>query len=808
MERQDRKKPQTGEAHANPERKANRTILARTVFLLALCGVVVFIPLFYKLWTIQIRDHDFYQQKAISQQTRDNAVSASRGQIKDANGKVLATSGTVYDVIISPNDFTTVQENWDEKAQKGNTPKYDRPEAGKVASDLADILGKKEEYLLKLLGKNSKYEVAANRVEREVAEQVWQLIKDQHLSNSVYTIPTSKRYYAYGSLASQVIGWVNPNTGNTGAYGMEALYEEELAGETGRVVTARKGDGTEMKYSFQDYYDATDGYDLNLTLDASIQFYCERILEKGVEMFDVQNGGFAIAMDPNTGAIKAWANSPTYDLNNPWTVSDPVLSEYLETVKAELAENGELTEEEKDAAYRKALGDIQNKQWRNRAVSDSYEPGSTFKSIVLAAALEEGVVNDASSFYCPGYAVVAGRKISCFNGTVHGSQNLAKAVSNSCNAAFISIGQALGAEKFYDYLEDFGFLEPTGIDMQGENKLNPVPNLIWSREKFTSANGITNLATASFGQRFQVSPIQLITAFSSVINGGHLMQPYVMDSITDSQGNIVKQNQPTEVRQVISQETSDKVRTILEGVVDGGGGKRAYVPGYRIGGKTGTSETLEDILGEDRTIVSFIGFAPADDPQIVILLAFDRPKPATPGGRLTEKGYYISGGNMAGVLAGELMEDILEYLGVEKSYTEEQQAFIDLTVPNVVGQTAQIAQDALKSNGFTYRVVGEGETVTDQIPVGGAVIPSGSQVVLYMGEEKPTDQVAVPSLWGKTAAEAQEALRPFGLYLRVGGTSRYMSANATVASQSIYSGTLVDRGTVIECRFSDNTVQD
>ncbi len=808
MERQDRKKPQAGEAHINPERKANRTILARTVFLLALCGVVVFIPLFYKLWTIQIRDHDFYQQKAISQQTRDNAVSASRGQIKDANGKVLATSGTVYDVIISPNDFIAVQESWDEKAKKGNTPKYDRPEAGRVAAALAEVLGKDEGYLLKLIGKNSYYEVAANRVEREVAEQVWQLIKDQHLSNSVYTIPTSKRYYAYGSLASQVIGWVNPNTGNTGAYGMEALYEEELAGETGRVVTAKKGDGTEMKYSFQDYYDATDGYDLNLTLDASIQFYCERILEKGVEMFDVQNGGFAIAMDPNTGAIKAWANSPTYDLNDPWKVSDPVLSEYLETVKAELAEKGELTEEEKKKAYNKALGEVQNKQWRNRAISDSYEPGSTFKSIVLSAALEEGAVNENSSFYCPGYAVVAGRKISCFNNTVHGSQNLAKAVSNSCNAAFISIGQALGAEKFYDYLEDFGFLEPTGIDMQGENKLNPVPNLIWSRERFTSAIGITNLATASFGQGLQVSPIQLITAFSSVINGGHLMKPYVMDSITDSQGNIVEQNQPTEVRQVISKETSDKVRTILEGVVDGGGGKRAYVPGYRIGGKTGTSETLESRLGQDRTIVSFIGFAPADDPQIVILLAFDKPQPAVPGGRLTEKGYYISGGNMAGVLAGELMEDILEYLGVERSYTEEQRAFIDLTVPNVVGQTAQIAQDALKSNGFTYRVVGEGETVTDQIPVGGAVIPSGSQVVLYMGEEKPTDQVAVPSLWGKTAAEAQEILRPFGLYLRVGGTSRYMSANATVASQSIYWGTLVERGTVIECRFSDNTVQD
>ena len=816
MERENKDNKRKEGTTVGVDRKLNRTILHRTLFLLVTFGLLTFIPLFFRLWTIQIRDHELYQGKAISQQTRDNAVSANRGKILDVNGNVLASSGTVYDVILSPGDFKAVQENWDKKFKddKGNilTEKrgyYPRPEADTVAAALAEILEVDYERLRAYFEKNTKYEQLTTRVEREVAQEIWQLISDMHLSNSVYTTPTTTRYYSYGSLASQVIGWVNPNLDNTGAYGMESMYEEELAGETGRVVTAKKGDGTEMKYSFQDYYDATDGNDLHLTIDTSIQYYCERILEKGVEMFDVQNGGFVIAMDPKTGAILAWANSPTYDLNDPWTVSDPVLAEYLETVRTELAEKGELTEEDKKKAYNTALGNAQNKQWRNKAISDSYEPGSTFKSIVLSIALEEGVVSEASTFYCPGYYVVDGSRISCWQKDGrHGTQTLTQAVQNSCNPAFMQIGQAVGAETFYDYLVNYGLLEPTGIDMQGESKRDPVPNLIWPRSTFTAGTTDQNtyLATASFGQGLQITPIQLITAISAVVNGGHLMQPYVMDSITDAEGNVVLQTEPTEVRQVISEETSERCRAILEKVVDGGTGKRAYVPGYRVGGKTGSSETLESRRGEDRTIVSFVGFAPADDPQIVTLVAFDKPQPVSKGSNYTANGYYISGGNMAGMLTGELMEDILEYMGVERVYTEEQQAFIDVTVPNVVGQVSSVGIDAAKSAGFTVRTVGEGDTVTGQIPVGGAVIPSGSQVVLYLGEEKPADQVAIPSLWGKTAAQAQEILEKYGLYLRVSGSSRYMSANATVASQSIAWGTLVERGTVVECQFSDNSM--
>ncbi|MCI8651066.1 MAG: PASTA domain-containing protein [Oscillospiraceae bacterium] len=785
--------------HVSPDRKANRTILLRTLLLLVMFGILTFIPLFGKLYAIQIRDHEMYQEKAIGQQTMDNAVSANRGQILDSNGKVLAMSATVYDVILSPNDFRKLQNNWDERyGKKPEGAKYPRPEVGDVSAGLAEILGLDPQKVQERMEKNTYYEVAATRIETEVADDLRQYITDKHLSNSVLLVPTTKRYYPYSSLAAQVIGWVNWKNDNKGAYGMEALYEEDLAGKTGRVVTAKDGDGKEMKYSFQDYYDASDGNTLHLTVDATIQYYCERVLEKGIEMFDVQNGGFVIAMDPKTGAIKAWANSPNYDLNTPWTITDPVLSEYLETVKNDPTAI--------ESAYNEALGQAQNRQWRNKAMNDSYEPGSTFKSMVLAAALEEGVVNENSTFYCPGYYVVGNDSISCSQKAPgHGSQNLAKAVANSCNPAFMMIGQALGAEKFYNYLEDFGFLEKTGIDMQGEGN-----SIVWPRSTFVapSTQQNTYLATASFGQGFQATPIQLITAASAVINGGHLMKPYVMESITAPDGTIIQQTEPTEVRQVISEETSARCRTILEGVVNGGTGKRAYVPGYRIGGKTGSSETVESRRGEDRTIVSFLGFAPADDPQIVVLLAYDAPKRSSSGSKLTSRGYYISGGNMAAVMAGELLSDILGDMGVEKVYTEAERAKIDMVVPNVVDQTAQIGQEAIQNSGFSVRTVGEGNVVTDQIPAGGAVIPSGSQVVLYLGEEKPADLVDVPDVRGKTAAQAQEILGQYGLYLKVSGSSSYMSSDAVVASQTIWVGTSVERGTVVECIFSDNTMVD
>ena len=789
-----------------PDRRANRTILVRTLFLLTLFGVAAFVPLLVRLWQIQIRDYDKYQGMAVEQQTADSTVEANRGTIYDRSGETLAMSATVYNIQLSPKEILACQEAYREKAanaaENGKTLDYPEPTNEFIASNLAQILDLEEADILKRLAKTSSmYEMIKWRVEDNERDAVISFINENHITG-IYTPPTTKRYYPKNSLAAQVIGWVNYSEGR-GAYGVEAQYDEALSGETGRIVTAKNGDGTQMLYRYEDYYDATDGDNLTLTLDSAIQSYCESILKKGIEQFEVQDGGFCIAMDPNTGEILAWANSPTFDLNNPWTVSDPVLNQYLEDIKSggytkeeayqkALAE-GASSEEARDKAISAAETEVLYTQWANRSISSTYEPGSTFKSIVLAAALEEGVVTENSHFYCSGVAQVDGWNgppIKCSDRDGHGDQNLAKAVANSCNPAFIKIGQALGAEKFYDYLEDFGFLEKTGIDMLGEQDYS---SLIWPRDKFTGVD----LAVASFGQRFQVTPIQLITAASAVINGGHLMQPYVVSQVTDGEGNVLQRNEPTEVRQVVSEQTSERCRTILEGVVNGGTGHNAAVEGYRIGGKTGSSQT---VYSDDYTIVSFLGFAPADDPQVIILLAYNSPKPAFPGSNTTAGGWYISGGNMAAIMAGELLEDILGHLGVEKTYT----ANADVLVPNLSGLNLADATSALQKNNLTLRTVGDGGTVTGQIPAAGASIPGGSQVVLYMGEAVPTDQVQVPSVIGLTAEQARQKLADAGLYMRATGATEYGS-HVVAYEQSTAAGASVNRGTTIEVRFTDST---
>lgn len=779
------------------DRRANRTILWRSIFLMVVFGAMIFIPLLWKLWDLQIVQHEKLLEEAIDQQTADMPVSANRGTIYDANGTILSMSATVHTVVLSPKAVVELQEDYaeaveDAKAGDGEYPDYPEPKNELIASGLAEILGVDELTIMEKLAKTSRqYEIVKSKVEENVAEQVRAFIADNKLSNGVFLEPDTKRYYPYSSLASHVIGFVNAD--NEGSYGLEARYNDELSGEAGRVVTAKNARGTEMFSHYENYIDAVDGSDLNLTLDANIQSMLESTLAEGIETFDVQNGGFAIAMDPNTGAVLGMASSPEYDLNNYGTIADLTTAEELEQLKVTA------TEEE----YLTALQQAQWDQWRNKALNDTYEPGSTFKSLVLAAALEEGVVSESDTFYCPGYAKVADRTIKCHDHEGHGTQTLAQAVENSCNPAFIAIGQKLGAEKFYDYLERYGMIGTTGIDIPGEGSNE---SLVWARSLFTSEQGITSLATASFGQRFQVTPIQLITGIASVINGGHLYQPYVVESAVDDNGNVTYQHEATEVRQVISESTSETVRKILEGVVDGGTGKNAYVAGYRIAGKTGTSETLST---DKHNIVSFVGFAPANDPQVIVLLAYDGPKPVVQGSNYTEDGYYISGGNMAAPMAGKLIASILDYMGVEKQYTPEELSGADTMVPQLKGHYLDYAQTLVKQAGLTCRTVGEGNVVTGQIPASGAYIPGNSQVVLYLGnEEVPTDQVEVPDVVGLTPEEVQNKLNDAGLYLRASGAVEYYVSSNEAISQSYAAGTLVDRGTVIEVRFVDGSVQD
>lgn len=779
----------------NTDGRANRIILGRTIALMCVFGVVTFAPLLWKLWQIQIVGHDKYQGMAIGQQTRDMVVTAPRGTIYDARNNILAISSDVQNVVISPKDILEMQKAYQEKyAEEKPEDGHPEPTPELITSGLAQILGIEQEKIMKRMeNTKSQYEVLQWRVDDDVSARVREFIVTNQLYPGVFLSPDTKRIYPYSSLAAQVIGWVNANDDNKGAYGLEAYREELLAGEAGRVVTSKNASGTEMLSSYENYVDPVSGYNLNLTLDATIQSYCERVLSEGIDTYDVQQGGFAIVMNPKTGAILAMASAPNYDLNLPRQVSDPVLAAYLESVKNDPAGGEE--------AYARALADSQFKQWRNKALNDTYEPGSTFKIMVLAAALEEGVVDESNHFFCSGSVRVADHTIRCSRREGHGDQTLRKAVMNSCNPAFMAIGQKLGAEKFYQYLKDFGFLEKTGIDLQGEASN---AGLVWPEEDFTGPYGVASLATASFGQRFQVTPLQLITAASASVNGGKLMKPYVLQSVTDMNGNVISDTQPTVVRQVVSEQTSELVRSILKSVVcDGGTGKNANVPGYQVGGKTGTSETIPKT--ENRYIVSFLGVAPAEDPQVVVLLAYDHPTPAFPGANTTAKGYYISGGNMAAIRAGELMGDILEYLGVEKQYSADELAGADVATPKTAGLALKDAETLLQSKGLGFRTVGDGTVVTGQIPAHGTLLPGNSQVVLYLGEDVPTERVAVPDVTGKGPEAVRNALANAGLYMRASGAT---SGSIIADSQKIEAGTMVKPGAVIEVGFIDTQIQD
>ena len=787
--------------------RSKRTIFRRTVFLMGLCGVVLFVPLLLRLWTVAVADHDYYQQLASGQQTLDLAVSASRGNIYDREGNVLAMSATVYTLVLSPRDL--VQDKVPEKEYTGEDGSLDRTaweaavkaEQDRLVADLMALVpGLDQERLeTQVRATQYAYREIKTEIEEEEAEAIRTYIVENKTSHYLYLIAGTKRYYPYAGLAAQALGFVNAEGG---AYGIEAVYDDVLEGAAGRVVTTRTGKGTQIYNSYSEFVDAVDGYDLTLTIDATIQSYLEKTLAEGIEQFDVRMGGFAIAMDPNTGAILGIASSPDFDPNSYSAVLDPILSQEMEAETEELyqqlkANNTEgLTDEElRSRAESQAYSNAVNAQWRSKAINDRYEPGSTFKALVLAAALEEGVVSESDTFTCTGSIRVAGysKPIHCSDREGHGTQTLAKAVQNSCNPAFIQIGQRLGVEKFYEYFKAFGMTEETGIDLPGEEK-----GVNWGANMTN-----VDLAVASFGQRFNVTPIQMITGFSAAINGGYLYQPYAVQTVSDQSGAVVRSTQPTLVRQVISQQTSQRVSAILESVVTEGTGGNAYVAGYRIGGKTGSSETGE----EGRTIVSFMGFAPADDPQVIVLLGYDCPQEREPGSHYSTTGYYISGGNMTARKAGPLIAEILDYLGVEKQYTEAESAAVDVTTPKVTGMTVADAASSLSAKNLKYRTVGEGDTVTSQVPAAASAVPGGSTVILYLGDAIPEESGTVPNVVGLSYAAAREKLEAAGFFMRASGVSTYYSNTTTAGGQSVEAGSTAAIGTVVDVQFS-NVVED
>ena len=738
-------------------RRANRIIQTRSFVLMILMGVVMFVLLFFRLFDLQITRHEELQGKAVNQQTRRTVVTANRGTIYDAGGNILAISSSAETIILSPLEI-------DNAVNDTENPVSWTKES--LAAGLAEILGKDASAIRKRMDNvKSQYEVIQLRADEDTAAKVRSYVDENKIAG-VHLVADTKRYYPYGSLAAQVIGFVGDE--NTGLYGLEAYYEKELEGQSGLVISSKDQAENDMLYTYEQYFAAKNGSDLTLTLDTTIQYYLEKGIESMVDKFSAANGASGIVMDAKTGGILAMASYPNYDLNDFLTVSDQTLQERIE--------RGEST-----------VADMQLLQWRNKALNDTYEPGSTFKILTLSAALEEGVVDKTTTVNCGGSVNISGYTIHCSNKNGHGLQTLVQSVGNSCNPAFINYGLRIGSEKFYEYMRSFGLMNTTGIDLGGE-----------AVGVFAADNSFTqlDLACYAFGQNFTVTPLALIAAQAACVNGGYLHTPYLVERITDSNGNVTYRHDDTPVRQVISEQTSATVRECLEYVVASGTGKNGQVAGYRIGGKTGTADKGQ--TGD--VVVSFLCFAPADDPQVIMLITMDTPSRAT--------GTYVSGGNMVAPTASTVMAEILPYLGVEPSYSAEELLGMDTTVPNVIGMSVEEAKTKLKDRALSYKIVGDGETITDQTPAGGAIIPGKSSVILYVGEEKSTDKCVVPHLIGKTPSEANTTATAAGLLIRFSGTTGSESSSVRVLSQSIDEGTEVEAGTVITVQLGDTSVTD
>lgn len=755
-------------------RQATRTVRRRTFWLMLVLGILAFVVLFFKLYDLQIIQHKQMQTRALDQQTSQTVVSAFRGTIYDRNGSQLAVSVSAEDVVMSPFHMKKQRDEEAERLEKIRLENAQLAEGEKkksvdtivlwdydsLAAKLADILDLSQDDIRERMNNtNSQYELLAKKVDEDTADQIRQLINDLNIEG-LDLVATSRRVYPYGSLASHILGFVGAE--NTGLYGLESRYDQYLQGQSGLVVSAKDVKGNPLPYEYEQYFAAQSGQDVVLTLDANVQYYLEKYVGEMADKYGAENGATGIVMDVKTGGILGMVSYPTYDLNNAFTVQNDQFKKDLTDTSDQLM-----------------------KQWRNKALNDTYEPGSTFKILTMSAAMEEGLINMNTTYTCTGGIHVSDATIHC-TGT-HGTQTLKEAAAHSCNPAFITFGLQLGNEKFYEYMNDFGLMSGTGIDLDGE-----ATGVFASPASFTQLD----LACYAFGQNFNVTPIALIAAQAACVNGGYLHTPYLVEQIVDSDGSITYQHDNTPVRQVVSEETSAHVRECLEYVVSDGTGRNGQVKGYRVGGKTGTADKGQ--TGD--LVVSFVSFAPADDPQVIILVTMDTPSRSA--------GTSVSGGSMVAPVNSKIMADILPYLGIEPTYSAEELLGADTTVPYVIGSSVEDAKSRVESRGFTCKVVGTGNTITDQTPAGGAVIPGKSTVILYAGAEKPNTMYTVPQLVGKTAAEANVAATNAGLLVRFSGATQTTSGNIRVLSQSLEAGQQVPAGTVITVQLGDTNMSD
>lgn len=727
----------------------------RTAILILLILVLGFGAAVLRLTYLTTVQSSELQESAVDLQLADTTVSAKRGTIYDANGNVLAESASVWQVVMSPVNFKNDKQ---------------RQAAAKGLSEIFDL-----EYndVLDDTKQQSHYVVVKRRIESDEREKVLELIdtlkKDYSCSGVIQLLDDYKRYYPKNSLASSVIGFTGSD--DQGLEGIEYEYDSYLSGTPGRIITAQNARGTDMPFRYEQNVESEDGNNVYLTIDETIQSICEKYMQKGVEDNNVLNKGVCIAMDVNTGAILAMVTTDGYDLNNPYELSAKDKKKIKSTAKSKQAE-----------AESAALSNM----WRNKAVADTYMPGSVFKMCVASAALEENLVNEKTSFTCTGSISVEGETIHCSNISGHGTQNFVEVISNSCNPAFIQIGQMLGAGKFRQYYQGFGFSDKTGIDLPGEAE-----DSFWKEGKM----GGVDLAVASFGQNFSITPIQMITACAAVSNGGYVVQPHVVSKITDSKGNVIKTVDKKIKRQVISDDTSKKMNEYLEYNTERQGAAAGYISGYKVAGKTGTTEKrgvtkFESSFSEDY-ISSFCGYAPADDPQIAMLVFFD-----TPDG----DAYY--GSQVSSPVFINIMSEVLPYLDVKTSYTDEELGYVDASAGDYTGVSVDEAKTAVEADGFTATVKGNGSTVISQIPTVSSGLQKGGSIVLYTDSDSQSETVSVPSLIGLSPDEVNNVASAYGLNVSFSGAT---TSSGTSSSQNIEAGTSVSPGTVITVSFADSS---
>lgn len=750
--------------------------------------VVIIVFLAFTVWILvnlfktSITDNLKYQSLANENQFGSTVVKAHRGSIYDTNGKILAQSATVYSICVSPNRIYQQQQ----KEAKAETPVEGVPESERMLDAAATILSEEltsagikvtyAEAVKKLTdnAENSKWALIADQVEKPVTDRIIARAQEENLGDLIYQQLDTKRYYPQGNLAAAVIGFTNFD--GDGVYGIESYYNEYLKGVDGKIITATDANGNEMPYKNDKIYDAQDGNSVYLTLDMSLQHLVEKYLEQQVEAHDVDNRACAIMMNVNTGAILAMASTPGFNLNDKNSIySDKDLA----------ALSGIADEEE----YNQTYAALREQQWKNKAITELYYPGSVFKVITGSAALEERAISLHSTFDCGRSMIVADTEIHCWANYSHGTQDFTTAMTNSCNPAFIQIGQALGKNKFFDYFKAYGFTEPTGIDLPGEASSIYVN---------TSEKGPVELASSSFGQTNKITPIQMITAYAAVVNGGYLVTPYVVEKIVDTNGNVIKTTEPSIKRQVISEETSAIMRQVLEDVVNTKGGSNAYIKGYAIGGKSGTSQKIDktnETGNEDLYVSSYCAFAPADDPEVIMLVMVDEPTARDQNGSLMYYGSVVAVPAVVNVL-----KEALPILGYYPEYTEEELEALGVTLPSVEGEAISIAKKTLESLSLQVTVIGDGDKVIAQVPKMQESVPRNGKVVLYTEEDYETEFTEVPNVIGYGVSDVNAILTNADLNFMVGdGAANHSGAIAY--SQNYAEGNIVPKGTIIEVTF-------